>query len=178
MNANFRSLLSISSGSFNFPLNCHDPSILFLQFLSPLNRIRYRRIPTIRQLLIPSIIWMHPIPRHRLRIKPSPHIHHNNRALIRRLPSSPLLNLRIQRNNTLAALCAIRRVHRNDFGDEDLHAGLLCAHLIHELAERGGDFLRRAVVPHVVGAEVHHDDVGLRGREPWWELVLVRNVDC
>lgn len=132
--------------------------------------------PGIRQLLVSSIIGMHTISSHSLRIEARPCVHYRNRAIRCSLPSSPRSDSGVERDNTLAALSAVRRVHGDDLGHEYLHGGLRCAHLIDELAECCCDLLWRAIVPDVVGSEVHHDDVRFRRGEPTRELILVRDV--
>lgn len=59
---------------------------------------------------------------------------------------------------------------------ENLHSALAGTHLLDQGVESCQDLGGALVVPDVVGAEMHHDDVGLRLGQPTNELVLLGNV--
>lgn len=121
---------------------------------------------------------MYTVAGHGISVEPSPGIDDRDWALCRGLARRPFLNRHVQRFDALVAGRTVGRVHLDDLGYEDLHGGLGRAHLVDELAEGCGDFGWGAVVPYVVGSEVHHYDIGLGGGEPARELVVVCNVDC
>jgi len=55
----------------------------------------------------------------------------------------------------------------------DLHVCLAGAHLVDELGVGLENLVNGLAAQSVVGAQVHHDDIGLRGGEPGGEQVLV-----
>ena len=59
---------------------------------------------------------------------------------------------------------------------QDLHLWVAGSHLVDELAEGSSDNSRRLCGPDIVGSQHHHDNVRLGSGQPWYELVLVRNV--
>lgn len=75
----------------------------------------------------------------------------------------------------LAYICRAKGTTRRSTHD-DLHTRIIRPHLIDQLAQRRDNHARRLSIPHVIRAEVHHDDIGVRRGEPCGEEVLVRDV--
>lgn len=65
---------------------------------------------------------------------------------------------------------------REEEAYEDLHVRVLGPHLPYECRVGSEDGVGGNVVPYVVGAEMHHDNVGAGGGEPSGKEVLVGNI--
>lgn len=88
----------------------------------------------------------------------------------------PDRDIPIQHPDLGRAFGAIRRLHGQDLGDKKANFRVDGAHLIQQLAVGVDDFDGGAVLPDVVGAQVHENDVhgggepGLEERLPWsWD---------
>lgn len=94
----------------------------------------------------------------------------------------PNRDITIQHPDLGRALGAIRRLHGQDLSDKKANVRVNGAYLIQQLAVGIDDLDGGAVLPDVVGAQVHEDDVhggdagggepGLKERLPWsWDFL-------
>jgi len=103
------------------------------------------------------------------RRKPSPLVHHfdgTSRSRLARCPSGDKL---VEIYNSLPALAASRRIHGKYLRNQYLHLRIIFSHLIHQVRECFQDGVRRDILPHVVRAQVHHDNVGVRSAQPAYQ---------
>lgn len=152
---------------------------------SPSNYLDKWIVPSFSQPFVGLIVGMNPISRHGLDVEILVAVDGHDATLFFRPLRCPFSNPPVQVVHSLAALGTLTGIQRNDLSDlfrsvrqpaplisrvrptcEDLHGRLTFSHRVHKFVVRAKDVVRLFVAPHVVRAEVHHDDVRLSLPQP------------